>query len=305
MYSKMPASIELKNLSYVYPDGTEALRNISLGIEEGESVAVLGPNGAGKSTLLLHLNGILRGDGVVEILGSSIEGKDTWELIKDIGLVFQDPDDQLFSTTLFNDVAFGPMNLGLPEKEVKRRVSSALESVGLPDLGERCPHNLSFGEKKKASIATILSMEPRILVFDEPLSNLDPRSKRDIIALIKALKKEGKTIVIATHDVNSVAEIADRVYVLDRKIIREGTPREIFTDKELLWKANLELPLITQLFEVLSCFGYSTGDIPLSIDEAIKNLTRTIETEGGHVHLHIHEHTHRDIDRLKRRHEHQ
>ncbi|MBU4265628.1 MAG: ATP-binding cassette domain-containing protein [Candidatus Altiarchaeales archaeon] len=301
----MPASIELKNLGYVYPDGTEALRNISLRIEEGESVAVLGPNGAGKSTLLLHLNGILRGEGTVKISGSDIKGKETRELIGDIGLVFQDPDDQLFSTTVFDDVAFGPLNMNLSKEEVRGRVASALKRAGMEKFEDRCPHNLSFGEKRKVSIATVLSMDSRIMVFDEPLSNLDPRGKREIISLIKELKREGKTIITAIHDVNIVPEIADRIYVLNKEIIGEGTPREVFMNTKLLSNSNLDIPVITQFFEVLSCFGYDTTDIPLSIDEAISHLTRTIEKDGGHIHLHIHEHTHKEINRLKRRHEHQ
>jgi len=300
----MPISIELKNLSYRYPDGTEALRDVNLNISEGESVAILGPNGAGKSTLLLHLNGILRGEGTVKISGNDISGKATRDLIGDVGLIFQDPDDQLFSTTVFDDVAFGPLNMGLSEEEVRKRVSSSLKKVGLEGFEERCPHNLSFGEKKKVSIATVLSMDSRILVFDEPVSNLDPRSRRGIITLMKNLRREGKTIVIATHDVNAVPEIADRIYVLNKEIIGEGTPREIFIDVELLKNSNLDIPLTTQLFEILSCFGYDMTDIPLSIEEAISHLTRTIETEGGHIHLHIHEHTHKNLKKVRDRHGH-
>jgi len=300
----MSTAIELKNLNYTYPDGTNALRDVNLRIEEGESVALLGPNGAGKSTLLLHLNGILRGEGAVKIFGSDIMEKETRELIGEIGIVFQDPDDQLFMTTVFDDIAFGPLNTGLSREEVRKRVSSSLKKVGLEGFEDRCPHNLSFGEKKRISLATVLSMEPRILVFDEPTANLDPRSKRDVVSLINDLKKDGKTVIIATHDVNMVPEIVDRAYILNKTIIREGTPREIFMDTQLLKKSNLDIPLITQLFEILSCFGYDATDIPLSIEEAVSHLTKSIQTKGGHIHLHIHEHTHKNLKRIRDRHGH-
>ncbi len=297
-------AVEVEALSYKYPDGNLALDNVSLSASPGELIALLGPNGAGKSTLLLHLNGILKGEGSIRIFGEDIKNKKRSKIIEKIGIVFQDPDDQLFMPTVFDDVAFGPLNMGLSKQEVKMRVESALKKVGLKGYEDRCPHNLSFGEKKKAAFATILSMEPEIIILDEPASNLDPQSSRALFKIIKELKDKGKTIIIATHDIGIVPEIADKIYILDHKIIAEGTPRQIFSDADLLKKTNLEAPKITMLFEILTCFGYNCNDLPLSIDEAITHLTQSIETKGGHMHLHIHEHTHNEIKKITKKYGH-
>jgi len=299
----MREAIVVRNLNYVYPDGTKALKNVSIVIREGEKVAIVGPNGAGKTTLLLHFNGILRNNSV-EIFGKKIGEMRREEIVRNVGIVFQDPDDQLFMPTLFDDVAFGPINLGLDEKEVKRRVERALSLVGLLSSKDKCPHHLSFGEKKKASLAAVLSIEPKILVLDEPTANLDPKSRAELIRVIKELNEGGITIVIATHDINALPEIADRVYVLNKRVIAEGSPRKIFSDTNLLRENNLEVPEIFKLFEVLQCFGYNCEELPLSIDEAIEHLTRTVETEGGHIHLHIHEHTHDDVRKLRKKYNH-
>ncbi len=296
-------AVVVRNLSYVYPDGTKALEGVNIEIEKGEKVAIVGPNGAGKTTLLLHLNGIIRNKNV-EIFGKNIENMSREEIVKNIGIVFQDPDDQLFMPTVFDDVAFGPINLGFDKEEVKRRVEKALTMVGLLNSINKCPHHLSFGEKKKASLAAVLSIEPKILVLDEPTANLDPKSRAELIDVIKKLNESGVTILIATHDINALPEIADRVYVLNKKIIAEGSPREIFSNTKLLKENNLEVPEIFKLFEVLRCFGYNCDELPLSIDEAIEHLTKTVETEGGHIHLHIHEHTHDDIEKVKRKYNH-
>lgn len=297
----MREAITVRNLSYTYPDGTKALEDVSLEVNEGERIAIVGPNGAGKTTFLLHLNGILHGtDGHVEVFGKSVDKVKREDIIKDVGIVFQDPDDQLFMPTLFDDLAFGPINSGLPEEEVRERVKMALLSLGLSDYENRCPHHLSYGEKKKAALAAVMSMEPRILVLDEPTANLDPRSRAELIEIIKGLnEREGITIVTATHDVNAVPELADRVYVLNKRIIAEGTSQKIFSDVELLKETNLEVPEVFKLFEVLQCFGYNCEELPLSVDDAIGHLTRTVENEGGHIHLHIHKHTHDDVKKLK------
>lgn len=300
----MDPVISIKNLTYRYPDGTLALDNVSLDVFRGELIALLGPNGAGKSTLLLHLNGVLKGSGSIRIFGGNIQDKKRGEIIREVGIVFQDPDDQLFMTTVFDDVAFGPMNMGLSKQEIGERVEDALGNVGLRGYEDRYPHNLSFGEKKKVSLATITSMEPEIIVLDEPTSNMDPKSRADILRIIKELKSRGKTIIIATHDINAVPEIADRIYILDRRIIAEGSPREIFMNVDLLKKANLDVPGITKLFEILTCFGYNCEDLPLSIDEAVSHLTKSIEKGGGHIHLHIHKHTHENIKKIRRKYEH-
>jgi cobalt/nickel transport system ATP-binding protein len=240
----MREAITVRDLSYTYSDGTRALENVNMSVYEGERVAIVGPNGAGKTTFLLHLNGILHStEGQVEVFGTSLNKVKREEIIKDVGIVFQDPDDQLFMPTLFDDLAFGPINIGLNEEEVRRRVERALLMLGLSGYGDRCPHHLSYGEKKKAALAAVMSMEPRILVLDEPTANLDPRSRAELIGIIKELnEQEGITIIVATHDVNAIPALADRVYVLNRTIIAEGTAQKIFSDFELLRENNLEVP---------------------------------------------------------------
>jgi len=302
----MRKAITIKNLSYVYPDGTKALEDINMEIYEEERVAIAGPNGAGKTTLLLHFNGILNSSGGdVEIFGKGVQDKNKKDIVKDVGIVFQNPDDQLFMPTIFDDVAFGPTNLGLKKEIVKERVQEALFKVGLSGYEERCPHHLSLGEKKRAALATVISMRPKILVLDEPTANLDSKSRRELIEIVKNLnEKEKVTVVIATHDVNALPELVDRVYVLKGTIIGEGTPRQIFSDFNLLRRANLEAPDVFKLFEVLKCFGYNCEKLPLSMEEAIEHLTNTITTSGGHIHLHIHEHTHFSAMKLKNKYNH-
>ena len=290
-------AITVRNLSYSYPDGSKALEDVNLEVYEGERIALVGPNGAGKTTFMLHLNGTLRGtEGQVEIFGKSVDTMKREEIVKEVGLVFQDPDDQLFMPTLFDDIAFGPINQGLKEDEVRERVEKAISSLGLSGYEDRSPHHLSFGEKKKASLAAVMAMEPKILVLDEPTANLDPRSRTELIGIINELnEQEGITMVIATHDVNAIPELADRIYALNRTIIETGTPREIFFDRTLLKQNNLDVPDVFKLFEVLRCFGFNCEKLPLSLDEAISGLTTVIETGGGHIHLHIHEHTHEGV----------
>jgi|WetSurMetagenome_2_1015567.scaffolds.fasta_scaffold68641_3 cobalt/nickel transport system ATP-binding protein len=296
-------AISIKGLCYSYPGGGLALKDVSLEIQKGELIALLGPNGAGKSSLLLHLNGVLKGAGSVKISGKEVAKIKRSELIRTVGVVFQDPDDQLFMPTIFEDVAYGPLNMGLSEDAIKGRVETALKKVNLSGFEDRSPMRMSFGEKKKASLATVLSMEPDIIVLDEPTANLDPKSRNDIIQAIRDLKQQGKTIIIATHDLEFVPALADRIYVLDRTIIASGTPKEILLDTELLKRANLEIPGIAVLFEILRCFGYDAKDLPLSMGEAVTHLTKTMETGGGHMHMHVHEHTHEDIKDLRKKHE--
>jgi len=293
------AAIRIHDLNYAYPDGTAALKNVSFVIEEGESVALVGPNGAGKSTLLLHLNGILHSTesrGAVEILGDSVDPKKVHEMPKKIGIVFQNPDDMLFMPLLGDDVAFGPINLGVAKEEVKRRVKDSLELVGLAGYEERVSHHLSGGEKKRAAIATVLSIEPEIIALDEPTANLDPKSRAELIGILRSLKIAGKTLIIITHDVNAIPELADRVIVLDKTVVADGTTRDVFSDTETLLAAGLEVPTIMQFFEVLQAFGYPCDVLPLSVEGAARNLTQTIENGDGHIHLHLHEHTHSEVD---------
>ena len=228
----MEEMITIKDLSFNYPDGRQALCGINLTIARGESVALMGPNGAGKSTLALHMNGILRSDGHVKLMGKAI-GDDNLKWVRSrVGLVFQDPDDQLFSPTVFDDVAFGPINMGISDAEVRRAVTNALNMVGLAGYEKRSPHHLSIGEKKRAAIATVLSMSPEMLVIDEPSSNLDPRGKWELIAVLKRLPV---TKVVVSHDLELVAALCERVVILDRgRIAADGPAAEILADKELL-----------------------------------------------------------------------
>jgi cobalt/nickel transport system ATP-binding protein len=233
-------AIEIKNLEFAYPDGTLALSGIDLSVEEGESVGVVGPNGAGKSTLLLHLNGILQGQGEVNIFGLPVARDNLKEIRRRVGLVFQDPDDQLFSPTVFDDVAFGPINMGLPADEVRREVKRALSEVGMEGSEKRSAHHLSFGQQKRVSIATVLSMRPDLLVLDEPSSNLDPRARRELAELLQGLPV---TKVVVTHDLPFVFEICERVIILERgKVAADGEVFSIFSNEVLLERHGLELP---------------------------------------------------------------
>ncbi|MGD2176852.1 MAG: ABC transporter ATP-binding protein [Anaerolineae bacterium] len=236
----MDACIEIRKLSFAYPNGRQALRRIELTVRRGEKVALVGPNGAGKSTLLLHLNGLLRGDGVVRVMGREAEDAHLSWIRARVGMVFQNPDDQLFSPTVFDDVAFGPLYAELPEDEIRRRVDWALAQVGLEDYRDRVPHHLSLGEKKRAAIATVLSMRPGILALDEPTAGLDPRSRRRLIGLLRELPQ---TMLVATHDMNLVAEVCRRAVILDGGIvIADGPLQELLMDERLLEAHGLEKP---------------------------------------------------------------
>ncbi|MFH0935422.1 MAG: ABC transporter ATP-binding protein [Candidatus Omnitrophota bacterium] len=224
--------IEIKNLNYAYPDGTNALSDINLDIYEGESVGIIGPNGAGKSTLLLHLNGILKGQGSIKILGRDINNDNLSFIRNKVGLVFQDPDNQLFMPTVFDDVAFGPLNMGLAKPEVEAAVTRALKEVDMLSSMGRLSHHLSFGEKKRVSIATVLSMQSEILALDEPSSNLDLRHRRQLIELLKGFEH---TKVFATHDLGLVSQLCLRVILLYQgKVAASGPTQDILGNKPLL-----------------------------------------------------------------------
>ncbi|MDD5688640.1 MAG: ABC transporter ATP-binding protein [Elusimicrobia bacterium] len=228
----MQKAIEIKNLNFSYPDGRKSISDFSLDVFEGETVGIIGPNGAGKTTLLLHLNGILGDNSKIEIFGIPINKKNIREIRRRVGLVFQNPDDQLFMPTVFDDVAFGPQNLGVSEMEIKKGVINCLNSVGLSGYESRISHHLSFGEKKRVAIASVLIINPDILVLDEPTSNLDPATRREFVKLIKNFNH---TKIIAGHDMEMVKEICNRVVIVNRgSKITEGPPIQIFTDKELL-----------------------------------------------------------------------
>ena len=233
----MDKAIEIINLSYSYPDGHKALEGINIAVGPGETVALIGPNGAGKSTLLLHLNGIIRTDGAVRILGVTLDDKNLKWVRSKVGLVFQNPDDQLFSPTVFDDVAFGPLNMGYAAEEVRERTSQSLELVGMKGYEERSPHHLSIGEKKRISIATILSMSPEILVIDEPTANLDPRAKWEFTELVKGLPM---TKIVASHDLEMVAVLCERTIILSNgRIAADDATRSIMSNTALLERHGL------------------------------------------------------------------
>jgi len=235
--------IEISDLCYTYPDGKTALENVDLDIFEGESVGIVGANGAGKTTLILHINGILRENngGNIKIIDMEMNDKNVRKIRSKIGLVFQNPEDQLFSPTVFEDVSFGPLNMRLPADEVIKRTAEALEMVEMSEFENRSSHHLSEGEKKRISVATVLSMNPEILVLDEPTSNLDPKHRRELINL---LKKICKTIIIVSHDLEAVLELCDRTVLMNRgSIVKDGKTTEIMSDKKLMEENYLESPL--------------------------------------------------------------
>lgn len=241
---KVPA-VQLSNVSFAYEKNKYVLNNIDLSITENSRVAVIGPNGAGKSTLLTLLNGVRKAEGAIKILGTEINSGSIKYIRKTVGIVFQNPDDQLFCPTIFEDIAFGPLNLGAKKSEINTLVSETLDEVGLSGYEEREPHRLSFGERKLASLATAIAMSPRIIAFDEPTSNLDPYHRRKIINWIN--KNNKRTVIITSQDLDFAAETCDRVIIMNEgKLCADGSPAEILKDEKLLKKYYLELPLSMQ-----------------------------------------------------------
>jgi len=236
----MDYAVKIDHLGFAYGDGHVALRDVSLAVQSGEKVALVGPNGAGKSTLMLHMNGILRpGSGSVTVCGLLVDDKALGKVRARVGLVFQDPDDQLFSPTVFDDVAFGPIYQGFSEKEVRARVDRALAAVQMCDYIARVSHHLSVGEKKRIAIATVLSMDPEILVLDEPTAGLDPRARRGLITLLRTLPQ---TMLISTHDLRMVAELLPRTVVMDHgEVVADRPTGEVLADTALLEAHGLEL----------------------------------------------------------------
>lgn len=275
--------IETKDISYQYPDGTSALQNVNFRAPKGKIVALLGPNGAGKSTLFLHFNGILRpssGKILVDEKPINYDKKELMRIRQKIGIVFQNPDDQLFAPTVLEDVAFGPFNMGLKQDEVEKRVQEALERVGMEGFEKKPPHHLSGGQKKRVAIAGILAMRPEIMVLDEPTSGLDPKGASQILRILYQLNQEGMSIVISTHDVDLVPLYASKVYIIsDGHIIKEGKPSEVFGDVETIRGANLRLPRIAHLMEILQKEDDLPFDkpYPLTIGEARRKILEQLE----------------------------
>ncbi len=233
-------ALQVRDLHFSYPDGHSALHGVSFKLCDGDKVALVGPNGAGKSTLMLHLNGILEGKGEIELSGLRLTRGNLPVIRSMVGLVFQNPDDQLFSPTVFEDVAFGPLHMGLPEVEVRARVDSALEAVRMISYKDRLSHHLSVGEKKRIAIATVLSMNPSVLILDEPSAGLDPRARRTLINLLRELPI---TMLVSTHDMKLVQELFPRTIVMDDgNIVADGLTMEILENEELLTAHGLEKP---------------------------------------------------------------
>lgn len=230
--------IEIHGLSFAYPDGRQVLHDISLSIAPGEKVALVGPNGAGKSTLLLHLAGILRGQGEIRVSSVPVSDETMSTIRSAVGLVFQDPDDQLFSASVYEDVAFGPRYMGLDESDVALRVEAALQAVGMSGAGRRVPYHLSGGEKKRVAMATVLSMDPEILILDEPTLGLDPRGRRGMLALLRELPQ---TMLISTHDMRLVNDLLQRMVVLDDgRIVADGRTEDLIHDVTTMEDHGLE-----------------------------------------------------------------
>jgi cobalt/nickel transport system ATP-binding protein len=236
----MSCAIDARGLTFSYPNGHAVLRGVDLHVGHGERVALLGPNGAGKTTLVLHLNGLLLGQGRLEVAGVEASERTVWDLRSRVGLVFQDPDDQLFMPTVREDVAFGPLNLGLSREEAGQRVIEALSAVRMEHAIDRAPHQLSMGERRRVAIATVLAMRPSLLVLDEPSANLDPRSRRELLEVLETIDR---TMLVVTHDLPFAAVLCERAVVLARGRIAADRPCfDVLADDELLRDHDLELP---------------------------------------------------------------
>lgn len=251
--------IETKDLSFNYPDGTKALKNVNVKIEKGKKISFIGVNGSGKSTLFLNFNGVLKpnsGDLVYKGDVVKYNSKSLLQLRKNVGIVFQDPENQLFSASVYQEVSFGAMNLKLEETEVRKRVDGALQGIGMYDYREKAVHFLSYGQKKRVSIADILVMNPEVIVFDEPTSSLDPKHSSQIVDIFDNINEKGITVILSTHDVELAYSWSDYIFVMrDGEVVKEGTPYEIFSDDKLISECYLQKPLILEIFQNLISSG--------------------------------------------------
>jgi cobalt/nickel transport system ATP-binding protein len=265
--------IELKHIHYHYPDSTEALSDIHFSVRKGEKLVIAGSNGAGKSTLFLILNGILKpssGEYLFDGKRVGYSRSDLLQLRKTIGIVFQEPDSQIFSASVYEEVSFGPLNLNLPHHRVRECVDHALQALDIEKLKDRPAHLLSYGQKKRVTIASVLAMNPEIIIFDEPTSGLDPAHAAEIIALLNKLHEQGKTIILSTHDMNLAYQWASRIVVLhDGSVLGEGAPSAIFSDPSLIRKSRLELPMVLQVHNALH---NASLPLPSSVAELVEQI---------------------------------
>lgn len=274
--------LETKQLCFKYPDGTKALQDVSIAIPLGKTVAILGGNGAGKSTLFLHLNGILKpssGSIIYDGLPISYYSKGLSSLRQQIGIVFQDPDQQLFSASVYQDVSFGVMNLGIPEDKARILIESAIEHTGIGSFRQKPTHSLSYGQKKRVALAGIIAMRPKVLILDEPTAGLDPQGVSELMKLIKTLQEELQiSVILSTHDIDLVPLYCDYIYVLDQgMIVSEGAPDEIFSHPDKLRKVHLRLPRIGHLMEILKLKDhFKIEGLPTTITEARKQLKKLL-----------------------------
>lgn len=271
--------IEIEDLFFTYRDGTRALDGLSLSIREGARVALLGPNGAGKSTLLLHLNGIhLAQKGKVRVMGQEITARNEKWVRGVVGLVFQDPDDQVFSSTVWEDVAFGPTNMRLTPAEIDCRVHDALVAVKMEKYRDKAPYHLSYGQKKRVAIAGILAMNPQVIILDEPVAYLDPRGKDVLMEILGRLNESGATVVIATHDVDLAAQWAQQVLVIkDGRTLAQGEA-SILADEVVVGEAELRFPVVTQIFRCLP--ELSLQKKPLTISDAVQEILKLLKEKS-------------------------
>jgi cobalt/nickel transport system ATP-binding protein len=272
--------VSVKDLQFKYPGGVNALKGVSLCIHRGERVAILGPNGSGKSTLIMLIAGLLMPEnGTVTVFGKDAKSKDFNMLRSRIGLVFQDPDDQLFTPSVIEDIEYGPKNLRLPEEEIKQRSNHVLDMMGIQHLKNRASHRLSFGEKKKVSLATALVLKPELLILDEPTANLDLVSRRGLIDTLNELNKQGTTIIVSTHDVEALPELADKIIVISHgKLLGEGETHQVLQDNQLLQASGLEAPSIVRLFSELKTKAL-ISQTPITVEEAKKELLKLINKQ--------------------------
>lgn len=270
--------LSTENLSFTYPDGTQALKNINIEIEKGEKVAIIGPNGAGKSTLFSHFNGLTEPtSGCVKIEDKpiSFEKDELLKVRQKVGIVFQDPNDQLFAPTVKEDIAFGPMNLGLSYDEVEKRVEDALKMVGMENYEDKTPHHLSGGQQKRIAIAGIIAMKPELMILDEPTAGLDPDGVEKVLNIMNQLNEEGMTLIISSHDIDMISKYADKIFVLyNGELIESGNKNKIFSDMELLKKAHLRTPITTEILYNLKESGLNVNTEKISVKDTCAEIIK-------------------------------